>query len=64
MMEDLKLKHFIHSIETRGIIRFDWKDTGESFIPRISDFKRYEEFYVTGIYVRNNELVFRIQAEI
>jgi len=63
-MEDLKLKNIISSLPTSGAIRFNWKDTGESFCPTIRAFKTYSEFYVTEIYARNNELVITIQSEI
>lgn len=63
-MEDLKLKHIVNAIKTKGVIRLNWKDTGESFCPRIGDIGRYYDFYVTGIYARNDELVICIQSEI
>lgn len=63
-MEDLKVKNIISSLPTSGVIRFDWKDTGESFCPTIRAFTTYSEFYVTGLHARNNELVITIQEEI
>lgn len=63
-MEDLKIKHLTNALILNGTTRLQWKDTGESFCPTVADITRYSEFYVTKLFVRDNELVINMQSEI
>lgn len=62
-MKDLQLKDISHYLTTRQPIRLNYP-TGESMIARILDFDSYGEYYVTEIYVHNNELMLELRLEI
>lgn len=62
--EGFTIKRYIsHYLTTRQPIRLNYP-TGESMIARISDFDSYGEYYVTEIYVHNNELMLELRLEI
>lgn len=63
-MKDIQVRDIKNYLTTHQPIRFDFVDTGESFIARIGSFYAYADMYVTEIKCRNNELVLTLKREI
>lgn len=63
-MKDLQVYDLKNYLSTRSPIRFNCKDTGESFIAKIGSFDIYANMYITKIFCSNNELNLDVQSEI
>ncbi len=63
-MKNLQVRDLKNYISVQSSIRFIWNNTGESFVPKVGDFDRYGDLYVTEFFCSSNELNLSIQGEI